>query len=692
MKKLSFLLVLFIGFKVSAQLPILSSFGKVVDTSVILFNVDAAIGLKINTATAATTYEPIITANNTAKYYFNGYKKFAATSTDSVTEGTTNLYFTTARAQAAVVAGGSNSQIQFNSSSSFAGSSKFTWDNTNNALLLGNGATSFLSQIYSRSVGTSDGLVFTVGNNTKKLYFNDDGTVTFPAAINLGTTLVFGNGYADFQRTSSSALGRFTFSTSSTHDYYIGYRGANNILYFDGQSTSTGYYFGQTISGVPNDVSALLQVISTTKGFLMPQMTTTQKSAIATPGTGLQAYDLSLKTPAWYNGTAWVASPTISTGIAAPTTTPTKIGDQYTDSTNKNLYFATGTTSSTGWTLANGTSTGSSTSSAVPSSSVVSGTEISTTSTTDVVATGLTLTPATAGTYAVYFNSQFAVVSGSQTAQAVTDLATAYTYLNGLTVTNSTHASAFGGETLYAGVYSIPAAGSAAGNLVLDAQNNSAAVFVLKFGAAFNTGAGTTVSLANGALASNIYWVAEGAIGLGATTTMQGTLLAHGAAVSLGSACILNGRMLSTTGAIGIDGSTINTPAASTSCNLGSAAGFAIFTSSGGVTNANASTVTGNIGTNSGTITGFGSATVTGTQYTSGTAGFATITWSIYNNGVLVPYSSRIRTSTSSQDIDLHAITTITAGQAIDIRWNTNLGTAKMENRTFTLIKVTNSN
>jgi hypothetical protein len=45
--------------------------------------------------------------------------------------------------------------------------------------------------------------------------------------------------------------------------------------------------------------------------------------------------------------------PAISSGTAAPTTTPAKVGDIFVDITNKKLYFATGTSSSSDWTIAN---------------------------------------------------------------------------------------------------------------------------------------------------------------------------------------------------------------------------------------------------------------------------------------------------------------------------------------------------
>jgi hypothetical protein len=51
--------------------------------------------------------------------------------------------------------------------------------------------------------------------------------------------------------------------------------------------------------------SAIFQADSTTRGFLPPRMTTTQKNAIATPATGLMVYDTTLNLMALYNGTTW---------------------------------------------------------------------------------------------------------------------------------------------------------------------------------------------------------------------------------------------------------------------------------------------------------------------------------------------------------------------------------------------------
>src|SRR5215471_17425590 len=54
--------------------------------------------------------------------------------------------------------------------------------------------------------------------------------------------------------------------------------------------------------------SSLLEVVSTSKGVLIPRMTLTQRNAIASPATGLLIYQTT-NTPGfyYYSGTAWTA-------------------------------------------------------------------------------------------------------------------------------------------------------------------------------------------------------------------------------------------------------------------------------------------------------------------------------------------------------------------------------------------------
>ena len=191
-----------------------------------------------------------------------------------------------------------------------------------------------------------------------------------------------------------------------------------------------------------------------------------------------------------------------------------------------------------------------------------------------------------------------------------------YIHINDIFVTHpSTHPAAFGaGETISPGVYSIAGAGSIGGSLTLDGGGNPDAVFIIKFLGAMTIGATSRIVLINGTRAANVYWIAEGAISVGAGSILKGTLFSHGGAISLSTNCDLEGRMLSTGGeltvgicntdiaatgnnTIPIPCRSVSTPAAVVDV-FGSIDDFSLFTGAGAVTNTATSGIIGNIGSN----------------------------------------------------------------------------------------------
>lgn len=76
---------------------------------------------------------------------------------------------------------------------------------------------------------------------------------------------------------------------------------------FQNGSADNNYFAGSVnIGSTTLNASALLAITSTTQGFLMPRMTDTQKTAIASPASGLMVYDTVNLAPSYYNGTSWV--------------------------------------------------------------------------------------------------------------------------------------------------------------------------------------------------------------------------------------------------------------------------------------------------------------------------------------------------------------------------------------------------
>ncbi|MFT5860695.1 MAG: hypothetical protein ACI865_002809 [Flavobacteriaceae bacterium] len=219
------------------------------------------------------------------------------------------------------------------------------------------------------------------------------------------------------------------------------------------------------------------------------------------------------------------------------------------------------------------------------------------------------------------------------TVQARIDLLQVYIHLSDIFVTQpGTHIPAFGGgETIAPGVYSVGGAGSITGTLNLDGEGDPDAVFILKFDGALSAGVGSEIVLINGTRSSNVFWIAEGAIEIGANSVIKGTLFSHPGAITLGVNCDIEGRMLSTEGAITIAAGSVASKSVLPStieihCSsrlipaavvdvLGSVENFALFTSFGAVSNAATSGFIGDVGTDAGVISGFGTSTNIGSFY-----------------------------------------------------------------------------
>ncbi|MES2592845.1 MAG: ice-binding family protein [Bacteroidota bacterium] len=209
--------------------------------------------------------------------------------------------------------------------------------------------------------------------------------------------------------------------------------------------------------------------------------------------------------------------------------------------------------------------------------------------------------------------------------QAKADLLVAHGLLQNTTPTDNTLAVMIGsgpGQVLTANVYSITGAVITLDqNLILDAQGDANSVFIFKLQGAFSTNTNAKVKLINGALACNVFWKVDGLVDMAAGTSMKGTIISA-VAINMGVNDTLEGRALSLAGAItvgedlvykpvGCGSPTLTGPSAPT---LASAACYALFTSSGQVTNTGSTHVTGDIGTNGATdsVSGYNALLVTG--------------------------------------------------------------------------------
>jgi hypothetical protein len=118
--------------------------------------------------------------------------------------------------------------------------------------------------------------------------------------------------------------------------------------YFSGSLLGGGFWMqsnGNTVIGAQSTppASALVEIRSTTKGFLKPRLTTTEKSAITSPATGLEVYDSTTNTPNYFNGTTWVGvASNQSTGLSPGLFSQTSDSVAVTNTTVESNLISTG--------------------------------------------------------------------------------------------------------------------------------------------------------------------------------------------------------------------------------------------------------------------------------------------------------------------------------------------------------------
>ncbi|MFT5450623.1 MAG: hypothetical protein ACI9N9_000100 [Enterobacterales bacterium] len=202
------------------------------------------------------------------------------------------------------------------------------------------------------------------------------------------------------------------------------------------------------------------------------------------------------------------------------------------------------------------------------------------------------------------------------TTVAAFSLSILYLTLKNEAVTNVTFPAFTNLTTIEPGIYSQVGAVTPTGTITLDGDNQANPVFIFRTDGALTISANCEFILTNGATADNVYFVADGAVTLGADSICFGNFIGL-VAVTVGVDCILNGRALSLGGAVDSSGDCyVSLPPPASAYDLGYLLNFALFTSSGALSNVGASNIiVGNVGTNLGAITGFTGMNITGEVY-----------------------------------------------------------------------------
>jgi hypothetical protein len=124
---------------------------------------------------------------------------------------------------------------------------------------------------------------------------------------------------------------------------------------------------------------------------------------------------------------------------------------------------------------------------------------------------------------------------------------------------------------------------SNSGNVILDAQGDPTAVFVFQAASTAITSVGSTMTLANGAQACNVYW----RVGSSATIGVNSTFIGHVYAltsITANTGAQITGQLLARNGAVTLDTNRIVNNACTAAATTSSTAGGATTTVAGSAT------------------------------------------------------------------------------------------------------------
>ena len=241
------------------------------------------------------------------------------------------------------------------------------------------------------------------------------------------------------------------------------------------------------------------------------------------------------------------------------------------------------------------------------------------------------------------------------------------------------------GETLTPGVYDVAGAMSVAGVLTLNGGPND--IFVFRSAGALNTASFTSVLLTGGVKSANVFFLANGALGLGANNVLSGNFISVGSAGALGADATFNGRLLSTAGSIAFGAGDISKPTDVSLLPVGILESFLGFTEGGGIQNTALATITGNLGTGSATVVIFTGSVFNGVSFDVTQPLGDTNVFSLYKGNTQIPHTERKRYfNTYVEDITLMGTATVDGTESISVRWRTDIGKVILANRIFTIV------
>lgn len=149
--------------------------------------------------------------------------------------------------------------------------------------------------------------------------------------------------------------------------------------------------------------------------------------------------------------------------------------------------------------------------------------------------------------------------------QAQSDVTAAYTELAGRKCNANLTGVDLGGLTLKQGVYCLSSSAQLTGTLILDAENDPAALFIFQIGSTLTTASNASVVMVRSGGECRVFWQVGSSATLGTGTTFTGNILAL-TSIALGTRASLAGRALAQHGAVTLDDNQISPASCADAC------------------------------------------------------------------------------------------------------------------------------
>lgn len=126
--------------------------------------------------------------------------------------------------------------------------------------------------------------------------------------------------------------------------------------------TACAQNIGINVDGAAPHASALLDIdgsaiVGTKRGLLIPRVTTAERTAIATPATGLLVYDTTTNSFWYFNGTAWISMLNASAGWSTTGNAGMALGTNFLGTTDNNQFEVRTNNERSGFLTPSGTTT-----------------------------------------------------------------------------------------------------------------------------------------------------------------------------------------------------------------------------------------------------------------------------------------------------------------------------------------------